>query len=1107
MSDIAEFLGELGLAQFTEAFAENGVDFDLLPEITNEDLKDLGVVRLADRKRLLRAIAALGGARETSPEGTPEDTSATTGSVEAERRQLTVMFCDLVGSTELSGRLDPEDLREVMRRYQDTVAGAVVRFEGHVAKFLGDGVLAFFGWPHAYEDQAERAVRSGLAAVEAVANLKTEDDQALEARVGIATGQVVIGDLVGEAVTEEDAVAGETPILAARLQEVASSGQVVIGATTRLLIGDALDFEDIGAHQLKGFAEPVAIWRVLGESAVESRFEAAHARQLTRFVGRRHELGLLAERWTFAKGGEGQAAILAGEPGIGKSRLLEALRSRLSDEPYTYLHYQCSPFHTNSALYPVIRQLQRAAGFAPTDDLDQRLDKLEAILTGPPDVVAKQAPLFAALLSLSTDRYEPLDLSPQQFKDRIVDALNEQLLLLAKRQPVLFSFEDAHWIDPTSRSLLERTIGQITDAKVLMVMTHRPEFETSWTEYPHVMSLTLNRLSRTQGAEIAQAVGAEDLSADIVTRIVERTDGVPLFIEELTRAVMEAGGSAAGADTPASLQASLTERLDRLGDAKEIAQIGAVIGRDFSEALISAVVGTSDPDLGRKLERLVESGLVLRRGALTEMIYTFKHALVHDAAYESLLRERRQRLHNAVAEALLRELPELADSEPETLAHHYTEAGRAKTAVLYLQNAGRRATERSANIEAIAHLSNGLALLDSLPESLERDKVELDLRITLGPALMAVEGANSEKVTSSYSRARELCEHVGEIDHVFTVLFGIWLMNAAQGAISVGLEIADEMTRHTEASGNAGQRLQAHHCNWTSSLWSGNPGSCIDQAAHGLKIYDRDVHRTHKFLYAGHDPAVCGLASSGWAWWQIGYPDKGLGQAIEADELAADLDHPFSRVIALFFLTSVCHFRREHDETLQYADRGAAVCEEFGFGVWSQYLNVLRCFAQAQSGDRAAFLAMRQAIQRCEAVSGTLYMPWYLALKAIADRETGEISNGLANLRRAKAISERSGEHWFTAELHRIRGELLLSRSSSDSAKAEAAFGEALDVAQTRRAKSLELRAAVSMARLWRENNKRSDARKLLAPVYQSFTEGFETPDLKDAKALLDELA
>ena len=728
--DIAAWLRELGLDRYEQAFRENEIGLDVLPELTAEDLKEIGVIPVGDRRRLLKAIAARAHERESAPLRPAIDTPRPPiKQAEAERRQLTVMFVDLVGSTELSGKLDPEDMREVIRAYQNTVAGEIGRFEGHVAKFMGDGVLAYFGYPRAHEDEAERAVRAGLVISEAVAKLQTAAAAPLSTRVGIATGQVVVGDLVGEGAAQEEAVVGETPNLAARLQALAEPGNLVVAPTTRRLLGGLFELHDLGANDLKGFATPVRTFRVVGEAGADSRFEALHAAGLTPLVGRDEELQLLLSRWRRAEGGEGQVVLVSGEPGIGKSRLSRALLEALSGEPHVRLRYQCSPHHTSSALHPVIVQLERAAGFAKGDRPETKLDKLEVLLGQSSERVSEAAALLAPLLSITTgERYPALDLTPQRQKQLTLEAIASQLEGLAAERPVLVVLEDAHWIDPTSLELFELMINRVQTLPGLVLITCRPEFQPAWSGYPDVTFLSLNRLGQRQAAGIVERLTrGKALPTDVLGQIVAKTDGVPLFVEELTKTVLESGllreteagyvldGSLPDLEIPATLHDSLMARLDRLGPVKDIAQIGAAIGRTFSHALVTGVAERDHVELGPGLDQLVTSELVFRRGVPPEATYSFKHALVQDAAYESLLRTRRRQLHASIATCLEERFREIVAAEPEVLAHHHNAAGQTEAAVGYWIEAGRRAAERSANREAIEHLNKARGALDALP--------------------------------------------------------------------------------------------------------------------------------------------------------------------------------------------------------------------------------------------------------------------------------------------------------------------------------------------------------------------------------------------------------
>src|SRR5271169_1642752 len=782
--DVGGWLKSLGLGQYEALFRASDIDADILPELTDVDLEKLGV-SLGHRKRLHRAISGLTTA-ETS--AAPSAPTGATPQDAAERRQLTVMFCDLVGSTPLSTRFDPEDLREIVGAYHRCVTDTVGRFGGFVAKYMGDGVLIYFGYPEAHEDDAERAARAGLAVIDAVGRLATQEP--LNVRLGIATGLVVVGDLIGTGAAQERGVVGETPNLAARLQALARPGTLVVADSTRRQIGTLFEIEDLGPQPLAGFADPQPAWRVVGESGVVSRFEALRS-GTTPLVGRDEELDLLLRRWQQAKSGEGRVVLVSGEPGIGKSRLTAALSQRIESEPHTRLRYFCSPHHQDSALYPFIGQLERAAGFPRDDTTATRLDKLEALLgdgAEPGDLS-----LIAEMLSLSGgERFPPLDLSPQRKKERTLAALLRQLQALARRQPVLMIFEDLHWIDPTSREVLDLTVEKITGLPVLLVATYRPEFQPPWVGGSQVTVIALNRLGRSEGATLVRRLAGNlgALPPDVVDEIVERTDGVPLFVEELTKAVVEAGADRGHVSisavppsalaVPATLHASLLGRLDRLGPAaKNVAQVGAAIGRDFSYELLAAAVPLAEPELQEALRRLVDAGLVFQRGAPPAAEYLFKHALVQDTAYSTLLRGPRQTLHRRIAEALEQRFPDFVETRPEILAHHYGEAAIADKAIGYWHLAGKLSVAKSAVHEATAQLRRGLGLLDGLPETRERQQLELDIHVTLTAALRAGKGFADPEVFAALERANRLVTETASVGTPlhFSVLYGLWSSN------------------------------------------------------------------------------------------------------------------------------------------------------------------------------------------------------------------------------------------------------------------------------------------------------------------------------------------
>ena len=744
--DVGGWLRRLGLEQYEASFRENKIDDTVLPRLTAEDLKDLGVGFVGHRRKLLDAIAALREVSAPTPPLSDAPLAIETAAKDtAERRQITVMFSDLVGSTALSARMDPEDLREVISAYQKCVAETVRRCGGFVAKYMGDGVLIYFGYPQAHEDDAERAVRAGLQLIAAVAALKSP--VSLQTRVGIATGLVVVGDLIGSGEAQEHGIIGETPNLAARLQGVAEPNMVVIAEGTRRLLGNLFEFEDLGAKDLKGIVGPVRAWAALRASSAEGRFEALHTAGLTALVGREEELELLLRRWSKAKRGEGQVVLLSGEAGIGKSRLTASLMERLVSEPHMRLRYFCSPQHTDSALYPVIGQMERAAGFVYDDSPQTKLDKLDAVLADT-STRMEDAALFAEMLSLPNDgRYPTLDLEPQQRRQRTLKAVTSQLAGLARLQPVLMIFEDAHWVDPTSLEVLGRIVDRIKTLPVLLIVTSRPEFNAPWVGQSHVTSLTLNRLGEREAAAIiARLVGNKALPANVMAEIVERTDGIPLFVEEMTKAVLEAESEGAARRTvaavpssalavPASLHASLMARLDRLGLAKEVAQIGAAIGREFSHALLAAVTHKAEAELQSALDRLMAAGLLFQQGAPPHATYLFKHALVRDAAYGTLLREPRHALHASIAETLENQFTEIAQSQPELLAHHFTQAGMIEAAIEWWRTAGQRSLARSALLEGVEQLKRALAQIATLPATPDLRGKEFMLQVAFANAL------------------------------------------------------------------------------------------------------------------------------------------------------------------------------------------------------------------------------------------------------------------------------------------------------------------------------------------------------------------------------------
>jgi class 3 adenylate cyclase/predicted ATPase len=1120
MQEVADWLERLGLGQYAQRFAENDIDFALLTKLTDANLKELGVTSLGHRMRLLEAIAepAVASAAATLAEPKAQDT--------AERRQVTVMFSDLVGSTALSACMDPEDLREVISAYQKCVAETVHHFGGFVAKYMGDGVLVYFGYPQAHEDDAERAVRAGLQLVAAVGDLKTTRAP-LQTRVGIATGLVVVGDLVGSGETQERGIVGETPNLAARLQGFAEPNSVVIAESTRKLLGNLFELEDLGARDLKGIAGPVRAWAALRPSGVESRFEALHAGGLTALVGREEELDLLLRRWSKAKTGEGQVVLLSGEAGIGKSRLTAALLEHLTTEPHTRLRYFCSPQHTDSALYPIISQMERAAGFTHDDNTQVKLDKLDALLASS-FTPRQDAALLADMLSLPNDgRYPTLELDPQQRRQKTLEALTAQLEALAQAKPVLMIFEDVHWIDPTTLEAVGRTVHRLRALGVLLIVTYRPEFEPPWVGRPYVTALTLNRLGEREiTAMIDRVTGNKALPETIRQDIIERTDGVPLFVEEMTKAVLEAESEGEAQRTtaavpspalavPASLHASLMARLDRLGPAKEVAQIGSAIGREFSHALLASVVSKPETELGSALDRLIAAGLLFRQGTPPHASYLFKHALVQDAAYGTLLRQQRRTLHARVAETLESKFTDLAENQPELLARHFTEAGLIDKASHRWGQAGLRSLERSALIEAAEQLRRALDQLATLQNTPAMRREQIKLQVALITPLLHVKGFAAPETKAAADGARllmEQAEALGEPPEdpllLFSVLYGFWVASY----IAVNGDVCRDLAAHflalAEKRGATVPLMIGHRIMGASFLFTGDIAQGRAHYDRAIALYDPAEHRRLATRFS-HDSRVSILSFRSLALWILGYPEGALADANYALKDAREIGHATTLMYALGYATLLTHiYCGDHAAASAQADEVVALADEKSALFWKALGMMNQGWLLALNGKPSKAVPLITAgIAAYRSMGSTVWLPLYLSHLATAHAALDQFDDAWRCIGEAMTAVEATKERWFEAEVNRIAGEIALMSSQPDALKAEEYFERALAVACTQQAKSWELRASMSMARLWRDRGKRDEARELLAPVYGWFTEGFDTLDLKEAKALLEELA
>jgi class 3 adenylate cyclase/predicted ATPase len=1110
---VTQWLEQLGLGQYADAFSEGAIDWEVLPDLDHEVLKELGVHPPGHRLRILKAAQALGNdvssedthdsSRVASTEGLP-----TIG--DAERRQLTVMFCDLVGSTQLSQKLDPEDMREVNRAYQDACKSAIERFDGYVARYMGDGVLAYFGYPQAHEDDAERAIHAALAIVESVTSLRPSDGNpqvALAVRSGIATGPVVVGDLIGEGASQESAVVGDTPNLAARLQALASPNAVVVSHGTHELAAGRFEYESLGSHDLKGMSEAVRVWRVIAPAAAESRFEAAHRTGFTPLVGRENEIGLLLERWQQAKEGDGQVVLLSGEAGIGKSRITETLCERTVGDDPMRLRYQCSPYHTNSALYPIIQTLEQAAQFRIDDPNNTKLDKLEALLANGTSDTEAALSLFGPLLSIQSDgRYPTPEMTPEQQKVATLQTIVEQMDNLSRRRPILMIFEDAHWADPTSLDLLELIVERVQTLPVMAVITFRPEFTAPWTMHSHVTALMLNRFTRSLAAAMIEKVsGGKTLSDEVLDQIIEKTDGVPLFVEELTKTILESG-AVTDAIIPTTLHDSLMARLDRLGAVKEVAQSASVIGREFSFDLLATVSPLSFAALHDALNQLVDAELVFRRTRMQGEMYIFKHALVQDAAYESLLKSSRRDLHERIAQGLESRFPEIVEAQPELLGRHYTEAGIADKALASWQRAAERAVERSANLEAITYFNKALSLIDALPDTRERQQLELTLQTAIAGPLITIEGYGAEETGRAFARAQELSAKVGASAEIFPVMYGRWVYGVSWQRYADSIQAAQQFLDLAQKQSDTGPILMAHRVTGVTQFQTGRPGDAQANLSKVFELYDSEEHTPLRFKF-GQDPYAAALAFSSLCLWQLGYPEQAETSIHRSIEYAHELDHVNTIAYVKIFGASVLyHLSGELSALEEIMTSMRSLAEEHGLAMWKTLISIFDGWIAARHHrDPSGISRMREGLDAARQTF-PYEMPYRLSLLAEAHLTCGELEEGIDVIDEAIEMAASTGDHSFEAEFYRIKAALLLN-SSHPPADSEACLLESLRIAKDQEARSFELRSATMLARLWADNGKRDKATELLAPTYDWFSEGFQTQDFRAASALLAQLA
>lgn len=1109
MNKISQWLDGLNLGKYAETFSENAIVFDVLAELTDADLKGFEIP-FGDRKRLLKAIAALANHAGSSPAASQRDQSAADIGI-AEYRQLTVMFCDLVDSTVLSEQMDLENYWGMLAAYRATVAKAIQNYDGYIANHMGDGVLVYFGFPQAHEDDAERAAKSGLAIIESIQELNTSTAVELQVRIGVATGLVVAGDIIGEGVSEERAVLGSTPNLAARLQGLAAPNTVVVSSDTRHLAAATLEYEDLGKHPLKGFKEPVQSWRIVQVASHESRFHAAYGERDSPLIGRDPELDLLLERWERVKKSEGQVVAFSGEPGIGKSRILQGLKESLFKEQHVRLSYQCSPHFMHSALYAITAQLVRASGIDRQDDDVTKLHKLRSSLIEAETPLGETLALLAALMSIPGDDLPTLKMSPQQQRERTQAVLLEQLLALAAQSPVLVLFEDVHWADPTTLEAITLLIDSMQTQRIMLVLTYRPEFKSAWGGYDHLTLLTLNRLTREQCAVIVKALTKnKELPPTVIERMLDTADGVPLFVEEMTKSVLESTSQigelvdAEAFSIPATLRDSLMARLDRLGPAKEAAQIGSAIGREFSFELHHAVAVMGEQELDTTLRQIVDSNLMFQHGSAPNSSYVFKHILVQEVAYETMLRDKRLKLHGAIAEALEKRFQSEVNTRPEVLAHHYDKAGNTAKAIEYYERGGRQSAARSENLEARAHFEHALRLVETLPTDVNRDEHELRLLTMLAGSLIASTGYTTPKLDTVLTRAMVLASQADDPMPLFSILHGRYLFQSVTGHTANAYRLAEELFLLTDGDAPLIAQMSSHRILGNSLYLLGEFHKAKYHLEIALSYYEPEMHDSMA-ISLGQDVRVTALSVLALVEWQLGDAAKALDSARAAVDYAEQIKHVNSLSYALAHTTLLHALCRDFESVRETAESLYAYASEHGLPVWKAASVFFKGWAMAELGQLSEGIAM---IKRAAQIGGSIginyWRPMTLTKLAFYAACAGDFDTALTKLEEAEEVVGNGGEQWSDAERFHIEAQVRLMAGLENDECLQQRFEKALDRARNLNSKPWELQIATALASWYSDHDRVAEAHSLLATIFEAFTNTGH--DVKEAEALLESL-
>lgn len=1041
----------------------------------------------------------------------------------AERRQLTVMFCDVVGSAALSEVVDPEDLRDIMGDYRDTCQKVVARFQGHIAQYLGDGILTYFGYPSANEDDACRAVQTGLEIIKSIQKLnerlKKEKGISLSIRIGIHTGLVVIGEIGSD--DKRSLALGTTPNVAARIQDLAQPDTVTISEATYRLVQSKYSVSPMGEHKLKGFTDPIKIYNVDDDELdTNQRSSDAYFKQIP-LIGREQECALIVDRLEHVKNGSGQVVLLSGEAGIGKSRLVNYLRDVADDDDNWILECWGSAYHKNSFLHCVIKVLHNVLELDQTTSDEEKIKKLEAPLASFGIPLSENIPLLAELLSieLPKDRYPITQTTPQQRKQKILEAILGLVMGMASERMVVIIMEDLHWIDPTTIELLGMLIDQAPTSNIFILLSYRLEFTPPWTPRSHITQISINRLTRKQSGRMVRLLANnKDLPVSVFNEILNKTDGTPFFVEELTKMVLESGilkethehfelsGPASKLAIPSTLQDSLMARLDRLGPSKELAQLSATIGREFSYHLLEAVTSNPQSNLDSRLSQLVDKEVLYQRGLPPSANYTFRHAMVHEVAYESLLKKTRQKYHRKIAEILATKFPDRIQENPEIMAHHCFEAGDYESATQYWSRAGKMAIQRSANADATVHLTNAIFALDNLPESPQKAESELQIQAALGLAYMLLKGYAAEEVQSAYGRAYDLCRFIGKTTSTFHVLCGLWEFYLVRAELDAAHDLAVQLQNIPKDNASPDLTLESQRILGATSFWRGDFTSAAHHLQRALDTPLADESPSNTPVY-GQDSRVAALATSACVSWLMGFPERAFNQIEEAVNRANQLNHPFSIVYATYFSAIVHQLEGNADQTLQLANLTMQLSKQYEFSFWQETAAMLNNWALFElTGNKELISQFERNLQNYLLRGNKLALSYLytLLVRMLIKAEKFDAADIIVE----KAINNlhKCREHFFQSEIYRLKGEVSWKTDNYSTDETEAFFNEALICAQQQSATGLELRTAISYSEYLSATGKTEQGTKILNETLSKFKEAKPLQDYAKATAILDKL-